>query len=238
MPHVIPSRVKTIREALDKPLADISKKASLSERNLLRIERDHNERRSVNENTLRKLAQALRVDVEVLTGDLPMPENLADRAHNASQKLEPPEPPKEIFETRLVKLDDEYVIVEFSDMHPTGRVIARQIVDEAAGLRLSSASDLRVKLSEIYRMMTHPDGFFEGFCWELMNANYLAELEPEDQLDAYAAQLGRLLDESPPNRGKLLLTDAFNKLEMNKKEDSNEAEDIAKDTVIPQDSSS
>ena len=235
MPKIIPSRVKTAREALDKPLADISKKAGLSGRNLLRIERDPNEKRSVNENTLKKLAQALRVDAEVLTGELPMPENLAERGHNASQKLEPPAPPREIFETRLVKLDDEYVIVEFSDLHPTGRVVARQIVDEAAGLRLSSSSDLRAKLSEIYRMITHPDGFFEGFCWEQMNANYLAELEPEDQLDAYAAQLGRLLDERPPNRGKLLLTDAFNELEMAEKEDSNEA---GGDAVHPQESRS
>jgi transcriptional regulator with XRE-family HTH domain len=201
MPKIIPHRVKTIREGLDKPLADISRKAGLSERNLQRIESDPTDKRSVNDNTLKRLASALRVAAEVLTGELPLPDNLTARGNYTSQRSDNPNPPREeVFETRLVKLDDKFVIVEFSDAHPTGQVIARDIVDEAAGLRLSSAAELRSKLRELYPMLTHPDGFFEGFLEAIAMPNSLDlpwEANPDELFDFYVTGLGRLLSATP-----------------------------------------
>ena len=227
MPKIIPHRVKTIREALDKSLADISRKAGLSERNLQRIESHPTDKRNVNEHTFKKLVSALHVEAAVLTGELPMPEHVVNRGNHTSQNKPPKE---EVFETRLVKLDDEFVIVEFSDAHPTGRVIARDIVDEAAGLRLSSASELRTKLRELYRMITHPYGFLEGFGEEYLGPNF--EPDPEDQFEYYVAGLGRLLDARPPSHN-FVMTDLATPVQVGEQEGNSRTENLTTDTLLP-----
>ena len=130
-----------------------------------------------------------------------MPDNLTARGNHTSQRSDNPNSPsEEVFETRLVKLDDKFVIVEFSDTHPTGQVIARDIVDETAGLRLSSASELRSKLRELYRMLKHRHGFTEGFV-EYSMLNYPEpEEDLEKEIDIYATGLGRLLDATPTTK--------------------------------------
>lgn len=180
MPNVLPKRVKQIRQARNKSIPELLRNTkSISKRTLLRIENGKSEYETVREGTLFELARLLKVDALVLTGKLPVPEGiLSDNGQSTTAQPVPKNQEEERFETRLVKLGEKFVIVEFSDTHPTGRVIASDITDEAAGLRLSQGAHIRYKLRELISILIHPEGRETG----LIN---VLRPTPDDLPDTY-----------------------------------------------------
>jgi len=180
MPKILTKLVKKIRQARNKSIPELLRNTkSISKRTLLRIESGKSEFETVREGTLFELARLLKVDALVLTGNLPVPEGvLSDDGHTPTTQPIPKKQEEERFETRLVKLGEKFVIVEFSDTHPTGRVIASDITDEAAGLRLSQGAQIRYKLRELISILIHPDGRDTG----LLN---VLRPPPDDFPDAY-----------------------------------------------------
>jgi transcriptional regulator with XRE-family HTH domain len=207
MPFIIPARIKLLREARGKSRDALLKQydrlkdqfkdeQKISKRTLLRLENKTTERENIQEGTFNALVKLLRVDPRILTGELELTDDLVYRQrHEPRQDAPVPQSQPEVFETRLVKFDEKFVIVEFSDADPTGRVIARDIVDEAAGLRLSSYSKMRKALLDAYGLLCGPDietAFAERF---VMDAIDLA-----DEWDAYLRRIADALgmERSPP----------------------------------------
>lgn len=164
MPTIIPTRVTECREMMGKSLPELARiiqkmhRSAITERTLRRIEGGQGQPYRCNQRTLDILARTLGVDPNVITGDIPLPSNV-----EVPKKSSPPlSTEEEPVETRLVKFGDKFVIVEFCGDEDTGRVIASDIEDEAAGLRLSESSALRKRLRELLYVVTHPEGVEQG----------------------------------------------------------------------------
>jgi transcriptional regulator with XRE-family HTH domain len=215
MPTIIPSRIKEIREARklsqDALLhqfttykARFQGETNITKRTLQRIEANTAETETVRDGTFNVLVKLLDVDPGVLKGELPMPEDLAPK--KTKQRTSEPDNmtvDEEVFETRLVKLDEKFVIVEFSSAHPTGRIIARDITDEAAGLRLSASSALKARLLELYKYLSYPDGFYEGYAYY----NEQEFTEYEEIIDQYVRDIGRMIGINKPKPVKRAIWD-------------------------------
>lgn len=143
MAVISPQRLKEVRKGRRRPLtqAKLAEKAELGKRHIQRIESSSSDQVNVHQATLESLAKALEVDADVLTGIKPVPESIRPLAvaHTTTIVTSPPEK----VDVRLIKLDGAYAVVEFSKSDPIGSIIARDVPNEAAGLRLASYALVR-----------------------------------------------------------------------------------------------
>lgn len=156
MPNIKPERIKQVREALGWTQSQLIRKASwLSKRTIQRIESSRRNEHNIQGETLAKFARVFNCDPRVLTGELPLPEEYANSVQSIKTARDGTTSgePTEIYDIRLAKLDDEYVVVEFSESNPVGNVIARNIPNEATGLRLTSSTAMRQLLDKAYNVL-------------------------------------------------------------------------------------
>lgn len=94
-PVLVPARLKQLREYRGLSITELSRKSYFSRRRLHEFEAKPNPQQPipVRENTLKRLAGGLRVQIDVLTGEAPMPTDLAGQAdmpqHELHLKLSP-----------------------------------------------------------------------------------------------------------------------------------------------------
>lgn len=198
--------LKELRELAGKSQNELAREAKITQRQLQRIENCGTGRISVREDTLVKLAKALRTEQGVLTGAI-------DRS------LNPPEVPapeirlasQPIYRHRLLKLGDELAIAEFTGADDVGRIVARGIADEKAGLRLACAGDVIVALRKLLQMAPP--------CQDEHDAQTFYEADEEDArelietYDAICAVLSRAnaaCEESPKADTTSLISPAQN----------------------------
>lgn len=141
MPSISPQRLKEVREGRQRSQAWVADKAKMGKRQIQRIESSSDKQVSVQDATLDGLAKALGVDVDVLTGIQPIPEDI--RLLGAAKVTSFVGALPERVDVRLIKLHDAYAVVEFSESEPIGSIIARDVPNEAAGLRLASYALVR-----------------------------------------------------------------------------------------------
>lgn len=180
--NICKERLKDVRDLRNLSQARLAGKAGIGKRQIQRIENSKEEKVSVHEETLIALAKHLSVDRDVLTGDQPIPEKVSNTNRSISEatKLADRKPP-EIYETRLVKLDTGFAIVEFSKSNPVGNVIARDVLDEAAGLRLTSSYAMHNLLRAAF------DALVDNYNGE--EGTFETTEQYEDFLDSIAHQL-------------------------------------------------
>lgn len=143
MSLISPQRLREVRKGqpLRTSQAQLAKKSIVGKRQIQRIEGSSEELVAIQDGTLNKLAKALGVDVDVLTGIKPVPESIRPLAVARTTTIVT-SPPEKI-DVRLIKLHDAYAVVEFSESEPIGSIIARDVPNEAAGLRLASYALVR-----------------------------------------------------------------------------------------------
>ncbi|HEY4167261.1 MAG TPA: helix-turn-helix transcriptional regulator [Reyranella sp.] len=182
---ISPERLRVVRKHRGQNQTRLAGKAKVARRHIQRIENSKKAQIAVRETTLHKLEEALSVEPGVLTGEKPLPEGFSGAA---ASKLGPPRRTgrflSEAYAVRLIKLDGRYAIVEFSKSNPVGNIVARDIPNEAAGLRLTSSHSSLVKVMQEARKLAeaaesgsdpdlHPDDV--GFWLETL----IAEIEEE-----------------------------------------------------------
>ena len=184
MPTIIPQRVKIVREARNKSQVGLLKSSKyVSKRTLQRIESCKADYYEIREDTLIDLAGKLRVDRKVLTGELSLPDEITNPQQREVKLVRSTSAEDiETYETRLVRIDDGYIVVEFTKSDPTGRIIARGIPDEDAGQRLTSNHTMRELLAKAHQTLR-----------EIYSGEVEDQFETDDEymsfLDAIALQL-------------------------------------------------
>ena len=164
MPHIRPRLIKIRRKALKKTQKQVAESAGIALRQFQRYEKSKEESCEVRDDTLIGLAKALRVDRQVLTGEKEMPELSVHSRQPAGQTNHLVENPREEnFTQTLVKDGAGFIITESSDLNPVGKIIARDIPDEASGLRLTSSYPMRKKLVECYNVLHAAQRIEEDF---------------------------------------------------------------------------
>jgi len=71
--NIKPDRIRELRKRRKLSRDDLAAKAKISKRQIARLEKDTESPKRVREYTLMQLAEHLKVDQGVLTGELPMP---------------------------------------------------------------------------------------------------------------------------------------------------------------------
>ena len=86
--HIVPDRLRQLRKRANLSRKRLAERSKISPRQLQRLESETAPSKVVRERTILELARVLRVDLGVLTGDLPMPEPSSDEELEAGERVQ------------------------------------------------------------------------------------------------------------------------------------------------------